>query len=113
MPLTNEIESPLFRALYTHLNQHTYELHQLEDPEFASALQNKLTDDLFEIYRPAMQKRPDLQAKYERADFRVHINVTPYEIRPCVKPCVLELSHDLMYETIPDYSKLRESFVNK
>ncbi|UVD32109.1 hypothetical protein [Vibrio phage phiKT1028] len=110
MPLSNDIESPVFRELYQHLNKQEYQLKDFEDPHLKSELQEQLTGDLFEIFRPHVMKRPDLQEKYQTADLRVHVHLTPYEVRCCVKPVVVELAHDLMQDSLPDYSKLRDSF---
>lgn len=101
-PLINELHSPFFKELYSHLNQQTYTLDDFEDPGLYDSLQRQLTGDLFRILRPHIAPRPDLRNKYQHADLRVHVYLTPHEVRYCVKPVVVDLSLDLMEESLPE-----------
>lgn len=102
MPLTNDIQSPFFKELYIHLNKQSYTLDDFEDPYLYQNLQRQLTGDLFRILRPYIGPRMDLREKYRQADLKVYIHLTPYEVRYCVKPVVLELSYDLTQDKLPE-----------
>lgn len=101
MPLVDEIQPPFFREVYKFLNQLNYTLDDFEDPYLYQNLQQELTRELFRILRPYVISRPDIREKYRHADLKVHLFLTPYEVRYCVKPVVVDLAWDLMEETLP------------
>ncbi|UPT53880.1 hypothetical protein [Vibrio phage phiKT1019] len=101
MSIVSELQTPFFKELYQHLNKQNYTLEDFDDPYLYQNLQQELTRDLFNILRPYVMPRPDIRAKYQHADLRVHIFITPHEVRYCVKPVVLDLAWDLMTETLP------------